>query len=835
MFHKIFANWKRSAKCALSFTLAAATCSTLAPVDTSTISNKVKAATTFDITSTYGRYSEPFTLDTDCDGEMENVWSTFTLGSYPQSQVTDEDTLATLENISEKKWVELDNPLTEALNEEKNLYYTATINGNKYLRMKIGDANFGSTEENTGYYQWDTDSEYHYYAYEPITWRILSLEDDGTAFVIADTNLDTQPYSASTEDISVNGKNIHPYQWKYSILRDFLNGYEDAANGFGFDYSTEYNFMDMAFSSAEKESILLTEDVDNTSSYYNYFTSSSTNDYVYLLSYAELTNETYGFTNALSLRAKTTDYAYQKEAYTAYGYNYWWLRSAGDAKSRIMNIDAQGNVHKGGHNVTDVDIAVRPVMKVDLSTLSADNYAGYVDENQSHYIAKATFILNNDKESIALANEAGYINLPYEYEQDGYDYSYYYNGKRLRSFPVISTKDITIHAVRTIHANTITVYYKASSSWSNAYIHYKTGNGNWTKSPGVKMEATTEEEGYNYKYVIDCGDETSATVCFNNGNNTWDSQNGSNYKLKALGEYGIVHHNTSIKTISLTPTATPVITETPTDTPVITEVPTATPIVTEAPTETPVLTEVPSETPVITEIPTTKEIAIYYNTGWKTPYIHYQVGNGAWTKTPGVKMTATSEQKGYTYKYILKVDLTVETMTVCFNNGDGSWDSKNGANYTFRLKNGNAFGVSKGSIATLSTAPSATPVITETPTTTPYITQTPVVTATPTENPIEKTVTIFYSTGWSTPYIHYCKGNTAWTKVPGVKMEATSEIHGYNFKYVIPVEDATTSVTICFNNGNNSWDSKNGSNYTCDLKTGTAFGVKNGIVTKLTM
>ena len=126
-----------------------------------------------------------------------------------------------------------------------------------------------------------------------------------------------------------------------------------------------------------------------------------------------------------------------------------------------------------------------------------------------------------------------------------------------------------------------------------------------------------------------------------------------------------------------------------------------------------------------------------------------------------------------------------------------------------------------GNISTLAT-PTAAP------------SATPVVTVTPTETPIERTVTIYYSTGWSTPYIHYTKGNNVWTKAPGVKMEATSEMSGYNFKYVIPVEDTTTSVTMCFNNGNNSWDSKSGNNYTCKLANGTAFGVKNGTVTTLT-
>ena len=74
---------------------------------------QVKASETQDTLHTYDRYSEPFTLDTDKDGELENVWSTFTYGEYPQSQVTDEETLNMLEDISEAKWVELDNPITD--------------------------------------------------------------------------------------------------------------------------------------------------------------------------------------------------------------------------------------------------------------------------------------------------------------------------------------------------------------------------------------------------------------------------------------------------------------------------------------------------------------------------------------------------------------------------------------------------------------------------------------------------------------------------------------------------------------------------------------------------
>ena len=89
-------------------------------------------------------------------------------------------------------------------------------------------------------------------------------------------------------------------------------------------------------------------------------------------------------------------------------------------------------------------------------------------------------------------------------------------------------------------SNTVKVYYK-NSSWSNAYVHYKV-NGTWTSVPGVKMKAS-DRSGYTWMYTIDLGDTTSATLCFNNGNGSWDSKNGSNYTV-GTGVYGISGNNT---------------------------------------------------------------------------------------------------------------------------------------------------------------------------------------------------------------------------------------------------------------------------------------------------
>lgn len=90
------------------------------------------------------------------------------------------------------------------------------------------------------------------------------------------------------------------------------------------------------------------------------------------------------------------------------------------------------------------------------------------------------------------------------------------------------------------------------------------------------------------------------------------------------------------------------------------------------------------------------------------------------------------------------------------------------------------------------------------------------------------TVTVYYSNSWSNAYIHYQVGNGSWTTVPGVRME-TSGIEGYTWKYVINLGSAD-SATVCFNNGNGIWDSRNGDNYT--VWSGS-YGIKNGQVQKL--
>ncbi|MDE6313311.1 MAG: hypothetical protein K2M46_06775 [Lachnospiraceae bacterium] len=301
-------------------------------------------------------------------------------------------------------------------------------------------------------------------------------------------------------------------------------------------------------------------------------------------------------------------------------------------------------------------------------------------------------------------------------------------------------------------AHKATVYY-ANNSWDKAYIHYKVGNGDWTTVPGTLMEVTSEQNGYTWKYTIELGEENGAVVCFNNGNGSWDSKNGSNYNV-GMGTYGIKESVlTDLNAAILTPTAIP--------------------------------------TPIAG-----KSTTIYYaNDSWSQAYIHYKTDSGEWTEVPGVLMETDSDKEGYTWKYV--IDLAdANTATFCFNNGNNLWDSQNGSNYSAEA---GVYGIKNGVLKNLQ------------------------------EIVTEKTVTIYYNTGWNTPYVHYCIGNGSWTNVPGMVMAATAEKCGYTHKAVIPLGDAD-SISLCFNNGSDSWDSRDGSNY--NVNAGV-WGISNGSITNL--
>ena len=416
--------------------------------------------------------------------------------------------------------------------------------------------------------------------------------------------------------------------------------------------------------------------------------------------------------------------------------------------------------------------------------------------------------------------------------------------------------------------NTLTVYY-GNQNWSNACVHYKTQNGNWTSVPGYQMASTSEVSGYSWKYTIDLSKDNSgyATVCFNNGNGSWDSKNGSNYQINA-GTYG-VKDGTIIDLGSGTTAPTPTVTVTPVYQSYVTidfdnslhKWENVYAYVWNNTDDYKVFSaSMTSGNHVLFNITGSYRCILFKNTedSWDkqtddlvmpayttsvndkcfTPYSASNKTSGTWGKSstltgrkimvPSVSADKNTAAVGDTINF---------TMTALYESGN----YKNSRYLTFTYEDG-----TKDVVHSSDTTYTIFEKVSEythkyawTPSKTGKVKVTYSVSEyndhTETSQPIilnvkatSNTVKVYYkNSSWSNAYVHY-KVNGTWTSVPGVKMKA-SDRSGYTWMYTIDLGD-TTSATLCFNNGNGSWDSKNGSNYT--VGTGV-YGISGNNTVKL--
>ena len=375
-----------------------------------------------------------------------------------------------------------------------------------------------------------------------------------------------------------------------------------------------------------------------------------------------------------------------------------------------------------------------------------------------------------------------------------------------------SSKTVTIPTSGEVSENLVTIYYKG---YSNPYIHYRAGTGAWTAVPGVRMTATNEMSGYTHKYTINIGSASYAEVCFNDGNNNWDSRNGANYIFnKGTWTYS----NGTIKQVQNT--------------------------------------ELSASVSLSSKIvPSNQNFTIYGKaTGGTAPYqykyVYVRYGNevvikdyststsvstnlysGAYTikvyvkDSKGTVATATTEFTAAPVE-IMSISANKTTVkageTVQFTAGL----SNNGVSVNCKFTatgNGTTQTISDSSSTTANWTPSKEGTYTikvaamygNTELSSKTMSYTVEKGAVVTEN----LVTIYYK-GYSTPYIHYRAGTGAWTAVPGVKMTATSEVSGYTHKHTINIGSASYAE-VCFNDGNNNWDSRNGANYIFNKGTWT--------------
>lgn len=201
-----------------------------------------------------------------------------------------------------------------------------------------------------------------YYKKQPIKWRVLSIDENNNALVIADKGLDCRRYDES-------GKSV---RWTKSTLRSWLNGYANTINEAGKDY-TSNNFLDIAFTNAEQNAIqsreLKTEKNPEENEIGVYFIF----DKVFLLSIDEIATSSFGFNsdfNAYS-EARTcspTVYAVGKGV-DRKKVDAWWLRSPGSSEKRASFITTAGSVRTDGYyGSKDWNFMIRPAMLIKLNS-----------------------------------------------------------------------------------------------------------------------------------------------------------------------------------------------------------------------------------------------------------------------------------------------------------------------------------------------------------------------------------------------------------------------------------------------------------------------------------
>ncbi len=296
--------------------------------------------------------------DSTMTAKQKVTWDCVWFGSYPQSEVTSSDPVySTLQSTG--GW---DN------NE-------ITIGGNRYRRMKKGDATYSSSS--SGYYNWPDADTYHYFKYEPVKWRVLKT-DGNQALLLSDVALDDQRYNTVYENVT----------WETSTIRSWLNGYGSSYNQQGIDYSGR-NFIDSAFTSGEKSAIADTSVVNAGNLSYGTEGGKDTVDKIFLLSESEVYGESavpYGFVSAgytydEARRSKGSNYAKAMGLYSYTGaqYNgncYWWLRSPGDYSYDAAYVLYSGFVYYW-YYVNYYDVGVRAALNLNLSS-NQWNYAGTV-------------------------------------------------------------------------------------------------------------------------------------------------------------------------------------------------------------------------------------------------------------------------------------------------------------------------------------------------------------------------------------------------------------------------------------------------------------------------
>ncbi len=207
--------------------------------------------------------------------------------------------------------------------------------------------------------------EQGYFQQEPIKWRVLSINEDGSdAFLMADRVIDVaQYYHDGSMEIT----------WEKSDVRQWLNG----------------EFMEMSFTPDEQEAMKTTNVTTPDNQWSKEPGGNDTKDKIYLPSIEEMLDPVYGFSSDVAegstRKITVTDYADKggTPCKPADGFMSYWLRSPGTRRGCPAQVGdwGEGKIQTESSVMLEKAssyLGIRPVLHVDLSNTALWTYAGQV-------------------------------------------------------------------------------------------------------------------------------------------------------------------------------------------------------------------------------------------------------------------------------------------------------------------------------------------------------------------------------------------------------------------------------------------------------------------------
>lgn len=264
-------------------------------------------------------------------------------GFYPQTHVSDEAVIAELNALSPSN---------------TNGWYL--YDGNYYVKQKaeVYKNEIYTFDDGTAI----VNGAEYWFKCEAIVWQVLS-EADGTYYLLSDKLLDAHSFYADYSNRNIDGATVYANNYDKSDIRAWLNG----------------EFYNTAFALGNAN--IVATAVDNggaaTDVAENAYACADTQDKVYLPSYKDYLNSSYGFdTNAeetsTTRECKTTDYARatgawcNKDKGTSLEHNgsYWTRSPSSEYYYCAWNVNSAGLL--SAYAVDGSSHCVRPCITVSL-------------------------------------------------------------------------------------------------------------------------------------------------------------------------------------------------------------------------------------------------------------------------------------------------------------------------------------------------------------------------------------------------------------------------------------------------------------------------------------